>query len=164
MAGNSKKKKQAQPNTGESTAKGLFDFVNAITADQSMKFFEELSDMEKKAYKNSRYMIHRFLSMNMNYAPVVNIAQKYTSMPERAHYLFLTNILPKGKQYNKYIKGSKDDRYESWLVDLIAKHYDVSQVEAISYLEIYYKDDKPALRSLCEKYGVDPKVIKKVKL
>lgn len=158
------RKKTQQAEGTVDKAKGLFDFVNGVTADQSMKFFDELSEVERKTYKNSRYMIHRFLSMNMNYSPVVNIIQKYTSMPERAHYLFLTNILPKGKQYNKYIKGDKDDRYESWLVELVAKHYHVSRNEAITYLEIYYSSSKESLREICKLYGIDQKLLKAAKL
>ena len=144
--------------------KELFDFLSAITSDQSMQFFDRLNDADKKKYKYSRYMLHRFLSMNVNYAPVVNELQKYPSIPDRAHYQFLTNILPRGKQYNKYIKGSKDEKYEKWLVELVAKHYQVSKVEAITYLEIYYTQNKDGLRQLCEKYGIDKKELKKVKL
>ena len=144
--------------------KELFDFLAAVTADQSMQFFDGLTDTDKKKYKYSRYMLHRFLSMNVNYAPVVNELQKYPSIPDRAHYQFLTNILPRGKQYNKYIKGSKDEKYEKWLVELVAKHYQVSKVEAITYLEIYYTQNKDGLRQLCEKYGIDKKELKKVKL
>lgn len=142
----------------------LFDFLDAITANQSMKFFDELNDADKKKYKYSRYMIHRFLSMNVNYAPIVNELQKYTTIPDRAHYQFLTSILPRGKQYNKYIKGSRDEKYETWLVELVAKHYQVSKVEAITYLEIYYVQNKDGLRELCEKYGIDKKQLKQVKL
>jgi hypothetical protein len=144
--------------------KELFDFLNAITADQSMQFFDGLNDADKKKYKYSRYMLHRFLSMNVNYAPVVNVLQKYPNIPDRAHYQFLTNILPRGKQYNKYIKGSHDEKYETWLVELVAKHYQVSKVEAITYLEIYYTQNKNGLRELCEKYGIDKKQLKQVKL
>jgi hypothetical protein len=76
----------------------------------------------------------------------------------------LTNLLPRGKQYNKYIKGSRDEKYEKWLVDLVSTHYNVSKVEAIEYIEIYYKQDKTALKILCEMYAVDKKDIKKAKL
>ena len=150
----------------EETNKGkeLFDFLSGITTDQSMDFFDNLNDAEKKKYKNSRYMIHRFLSMNVNYSQVVNALQKYTSVPDRAHYLFLTSMLPKGKQYNKYIKGEKDEKYESWLIDIVAKHYNVSKVEAIQYLEIYYTHNKDALIMLCKSYGIDSKTLKKAKL
>jgi hypothetical protein len=144
--------------------KELFDFLTAVTTDQSIQFFDGLNDTDKKKYKYSRYMLHRFLSMNVNYAPIVNELQKYPNIPDRAHYQFLTNILPRGKQYNKYVKGSKDEKYEKWLVELVAKHYQVSKVEAITYLEIYYTQDKDGLRQLCEKYGVDKKELKKVKL
>lgn len=150
----------------EETNKGkeLFDFLNGITTDQSTEFFDNLNDVEKKKYKNSRYMLHRFLSMNVNYSQVVNAVQKYSAIPDRAHYLFLTNMLPKGKQYNKYIKGEKDERYETWLVELVAKHFNVSKVEAIQYLEIYYTQNKDALIMLCKNYGIDSKTLKKAKL
>jgi len=142
----------------------LFSFLNAIYTDQSTEFFDTLSDSDRKKYHNSRYMLHRFLSMNPHYAPIVNELQKYTAIPDRAHYLFLVSLLPKGKQYHKYIKGAKDDKYEPWLVALVVTHYLVSKVEAIKYLDIYYEQDKAALRELCALYGVDKKQLKQAKL
>ncbi len=142
----------------------LFEFLAGITTDQSIGYFDNLTEAEKKKYKTSRYMIHRFLSMNSNYLPVVDELQTHTGIPDRCHYLFLTNILPRGRQFNKYIKGDKEEKYEKWLVDLVAKHFQVSTVEAIQYIEIYYLIDKSGLRKLCEKYGIDSKTLKKVKL
>lgn len=144
--------------------KELFDFLTGITTDQSIEFFDSLNDAEKKKYKNSRYLLHRFLSMNVNYSQVVNAIQKYSAIPDRAHYLFMTNMLPKGKQYNKYIKGDRDEKYEPWLVELVAKHFNVSKVEAIQYLEIYYTQNKDTLTMLCKNYGIDSKTLKKAKL
>lgn len=154
------------PKKTEPTSKGkeLFDFLDGITTNQSPEFFDELTDAEKKTYKYSKYMIHRFLSMNVNYAPIVNVLQQYTNVPERQHYLFLTSMLPKGKQYNKYVKGSKDEKYQPWLVTLITKHFHVSTKEAIEYLELYYLHDKMALRKLCEQYGIEQKLLKVAKL
>jgi hypothetical protein len=142
-------------------AKTLFDHINEIYQSQKKNYFSTLDDGEKRTY--STYMVNRFLSMNIHQLPLVNEIQKYT-LPNEAHYLFFSTMIPRGKQYNKYVKSKSETKYEEWLVELVAKHYSVSQVEATSYLEIYYRDDKPALRSLCEKYGVDPKVIKKAKL
>lgn len=150
--------------TEKKNSKSLFDFVNAIQSDQRIEFFDNLTEEELKLYKHSRYMINRFISMNPNYAPVVNAIQKYTGMTDRAHYLFLTKMLPKKKQYNKYIKGSKDDAYADWMIDVIVKKYNVSKKEAIEYLEIYHVQNKSELRSIFEAYGVDPKLIKKAKL
>lgn len=158
------KKKVVSTEPKENKGKELFDFVNMIQQDGKLSSYDNLTEVEKKKYKTSRYMIHRFLSMNPAYAPVVNAVQKYTQMPERAHYQFLTGIIPKSRQFNRYIKGSKDDRYETWLVELVASHYNISKVEATTYLDIYYEHDKTALREICTMYGVDPKTLKKVKL
>ncbi len=142
-------------------AKTLFDHINEIYQSQKKNYFSTLDDGEKRTY--SAYMVNRFLSMNIHQLPLVNEIQKYT-LPNEVHYLFLSTTIPRGKQYNKYVKAAKETKYEEWLVTLVAKHYCVSEVEATSYLEIYYRDDKPALRSLCEKYAIDQKVIKKAKL
>ncbi len=155
-----KKKTQTDAPKG----KELFDFINMIYQDQRMQSFDEMTDAEKKKYKNSKYMIHRFLSMNPSYAPIVNALQKYTSIPERVHYMFLTSMLPKGRQFNKYIKGQKEDTYESWLVELVSKYFNVSTVEATTYLDIYYEHNRGALRILCELHGIDSKQLKKAKL
>lgn len=146
------------------SGKNMFDMIDAIYTNQSPDFFDTLTDSEKKLYKNSRYMIHRFISMNPLYAPVVNAIQQYTTIPDKTHYLFLTNMLPKGKQYSKYIKGNKDTKYEPWLIDIVAKHYQISKNEAVQYIEIYYKDNKQALSELCAMYAIDKKELKKAKL
>jgi hypothetical protein len=150
--------------TSGNQGKELFDFIAGITENQTTEFFDSLTESERKKYKASRYMIHRFLSMNSNYLPVVDELQTHTGIPDRCHYLFLTNILPRGRQFNKYIKGDKEGKYETWLVDLVAKHFQVSTVEATQYIEIYYLHDKSGLRELCEKYGVDKKQLKQAKL
>ena len=141
--------------------KTLFDHINEIYQSQKKNYFSTLDDGEKRTY--SAYMVNKFLSMNIHQLPLVNEIQKYT-IPNEAHYLFYATTIPRGKQYNKYVKAAKETKYEDWLIALVTRHYCVSEDEAKSYLDIYYKDDKPALRLLCEKYGIDPKIIKKAKL
>ena len=142
-------------------AKTLFDHINEIYQSQKKNYFSTLDDGEKRTY--SAYMVNRFLSMNIHQLPLVNEVQKY-NLPSDIHYLFYATTVPRGKQYNKYVKSKNETKYESWLITLVAKHYNVSELEAEPYLEIYYRDDKEGLRNMCEKYGVDPKVIKKAKL
>jgi hypothetical protein len=158
------RKKKPAEESGVAKGKGLFDLIGGITADQSTDFFDNLTEDEQKTYKNSRYMMHRFLSMNPAYAPVVNEVQRYPNIPDRAHYLTLTNVLPKGKQFHKYIKSKKEETYEPWLVDLLTKYFNVSKKEALDYLDIYYEHNRPALRLLCEMHGIDSKTLKKIKL
>lgn len=156
-----KKKSVTQEKT-----KGLFDFIRMVQEDQRTDAFDELTVHEQKVYKNSKFMIHRFISMNPAYAPIVNVLQKYTAIPERAHYLFLASMLPRGKQYNKYIKTTtaRGEDYEEWLIALVAKHYQTSKDDAITYLNIYYTSNPAALRTLCENYGIDKKQLKQAKL
>lgn len=156
-----KKKQSTEDKSGQ---KGLFDLIKGITENQSMQFYDGLTDAEKKTYRTSRYMIHRFLSMNPAWSPVVNALQQYTQIPDRTHYQFLTEMLPKGKQFNKYIKSKKEESYEPWLVDLLTKYFQVSKKEALDYLDIYYEHNRPALRLLCEMHGIDSKTLKKIKL
>lgn len=142
-------------------AKTLFDHINEIYQSQKKNYFAGLDDGEKRTYSN--YMVNRFLSMNIHQLPLVNEIQKY-NIPSEIHYLFFSTTVPRGKQYNKYVKSKKENKYEGWLVELMAKHYMVSQAEATEYLDIYYAKDKDSLRELCEKYGIDKKQLKKVKL
>lgn len=141
--------------------KGLFDHVDAIYTNQKIDYFDTLTDTDKKSYSN--YMVNRFLSMNPHQLPIINEIQKY-NLDSKTHYLFCSQLVPRGKQFNKYIKKTKDMKYEEWLVDIVIKHFNVSTSEAEEYLEIYYKQNKSALRMLCEMYGVDSKRIKKAKL
>ena len=142
-------------------AKTLFEHINAIYQEQRKDYFSKLDDGEKRTYSN--YMVNRFLSMNIHQLPLVNEIQKY-NLPPDIHYLFFATTIPRGKQYNKYVKAAKETKYEEWLVILVAEHYCVSQDEAIGYLDIYYDTNKDALRELCENYGVDKKQLKKAKL
>lgn len=150
-----KKKKVKSEHKG----KELFDFVNGIFADQRMAFFDDLSEEEKKKYHQSRWMIHRFISMNAHYIPIANAVQKYTELPARNHYQFLTRMLPKGRQFNKYIKGSKESKYEQWMVELVANHFNVRKSEAMTYIDLYQQHNIDELVTICRMYGTDMKDI-----
>lgn len=142
-------------------AKTLFEHIDAIYQYQKPDYFSTLNDADIRTYSN--YMVNRFLSMNMHQLPIVNEIQKYNISPE-VHYLFYSNVLPRGKQYNKYVKAKKEHKYEPWVIELVAKYYEVSQDEAMTYIELYQMHDKEGLKELCRKYGVDDKTIKKAKL
>lgn len=142
-------------------AKGLFDHINAIYENQKIDYFENITDADKKSYSN--YMVNRFLSMNPHQLPIVNELQKY-NLTSDVHYKFYSQALPRKRQFNKYIKKTKEVKYEDWLIDIIVKHYHVSIAEAETYLEIYYIQNKLALRQLCEMYGITDKELKKAKL
>jgi hypothetical protein len=146
-------------------SKTLFDHINQIYVKQDIGYFDNLEEEDRKTY--SIYMINRFISMNMDYLPVVNEIQQYwCQIGPRESYLYYSQCLPSKKQFNKYIKGSQEDSFEKWVVEIVAKHFDVSKADAIDYLLIYYssREGKEQLRSLLEGYGIDSKRLRKAKV
>jgi len=146
-------------------SKTLFDHIKAITQFQDPKYWDTLDDDSKKTFSN--YMIHRFLSMNPDWIEVLSEIQPYTqSLEPKQLYLALIGILPKGRYYLKYVKGKKTDKYESWLVDLLKQDFNCSIKESEDYCEILYstKEGRENIKYICEKYGVEPKLITKLKL
>lgn len=140
--------------------KGLFDHLNAVYTDQSVEYWEKLTDKECKTY--STFLINRFISMNWDYVEIVNIFQQFAGIVEgRDSYLFYSNLLPRGRQYHKYIKPRPKN--DSWAVETVAKHFEVSQDEAYSYVQIYKQtaEGKERLKNLLALYGTDQKTINK---
>ena len=146
-------------------AKSLFDHVKAVTNEQNPKYWDTLDEADRKSWSN--YMMLRFLSMKYEWVETIATIQPYLQeVPPKAMYLALIDILPKGRHFMKYMKPKGADKYESWLVELVAKHYEVSKLEAEDYLKILYatRTGKERIIELCEDYGTDPKVIKKLKI
>ena len=98
--------------------KGLFDHVKQITDFQNPNFWDEISEEDKKTWSN--FMINRFLSMKMDWIEIVNETQKYQLEPKEL-YKFYIDILPKKRQWLKYIKGDKKMKYPNWVYEILAK-------------------------------------------
>jgi len=143
--------------------KSLFDHIKQITAVQSPNYWEEISEEDKKTWSN--YMTHRFLSMKMEWVELVNELQKYNLKPKELYKLY-TNILPKGNQWLKYTKGKNDMAQPNWLIEIVAKHMDVSKKEAYDAIEMYYLTEGGMLElgEICQKWGVEPKKIEELGL
>ena len=146
-------------------AKKLFDHLNALTAEQDPDYFKKLTEEDIKSWSN--FMINRFLSMKPEWVELIASLQPLTQTlePEQMYKLYI-NILPKGKQYLKYTKGKADEKYESFLIDLIIKEYQCSERHAIEYIEILYstREGRENIKYICEKYAIPKKEITKLKL
>ena len=146
-------------------AKSLFDHIKAVTQFQDPKYWDKLEESDKKTWSN--YMIHRFLSMNPDWIEVLSEIQPYTQVLEpKQLYLSLIGIIPKGRYFLKYTKGKKENKYESFLVELIREDFQCSTKEAEDYCEILYstREGRENIKYICEKYGIDKKQITKLKL
>ena len=143
--------------------KSLFDHITHITQKQTKNYWDDITDADRKTWSN--YMIHRFLSMKMEYVEIVNEFQRYNLKPKELYKLY-TNVLPKKKEWLRYIIGNKVMKHPTWVVEIVTKYHEVSTKEANDYLEIYYSSEqgKAELKSILQKFGTEPKEIKKLNL
>jgi len=138
-------------------AKTIFQHLSGIK--EKKESWTSLSDMDKKSF--SPFIINRWLSMNLDLLPIVNILQKYTIgfLSARDVYKVYLDFLPKKKTFDKYIKGSKSSKYNKEVLEYLSKWYGVSQREVTEYLEILPKGD---VMNILMKYGLTEKESKKL--
>ena len=135
----------------------IFNWINEILV--SKKHWNEFTEDEQKKF--SPFIINRWLSMDKDFLEIVNFFQKYSigTLEPREVYKWYCDMLPKGKRFNKYIKGKKDKKYDSWLIDLLTEYFGESKNHVKEYLELISKEE---LVSILQKYGTDPKQIKNI--
>lgn len=145
--------------------KTLFDHINAITQMQDKKYFDKLSDGDKKTWSN--FMINRFLSMNPDWTEIIAQLDPITTgaqlKPELVYKMYI-NIIPKSRTFLRYIKGRKETKYSKELIDILRKYFECSRKEAIEYLNIFYMSDdkKEELKNIILMYGKEDKEVKKL--
>ena len=135
----------------------IFDWINQILV--TKKPWNSFTEDEQKKF--SPFIINRFLSMDKEFIEIVNVFQKYAigTLEPREVYKWYCDILPKGKRFNKYIKGKSYKKYDKELIDIISKHFECSKLQTKEYLELINKDE---LKEILEKYGLDKKKIKRL--
>ena len=143
--------------------KSLFDHVNQVTAVQNPNYWDEISDEDKKTWSN--YMVNRFLSMKSDWIDLVNEVQKYPLEPKELYKVY-TSILPKKKQWLRYIKGDKKMKHPKWVYEIVAKHLQCSMREANDAVEMFEisTGGQSELADILFKYGVEDKEVRKLGL
>jgi hypothetical protein len=140
----------------------IFDHISHLT-DKKVKW-DNLSDADKKSF--SPFIVNRWLSMNEDFVELINLFQRYTigQLSPSETYKLYSDLLPKNKQYLKYVKGKKQNKYNENLVELIAFHYSVSKANAIDYIDVLIETDIESLQNIIKKYGkTDAEVTKLLK-
>ena len=122
------------------------------------KPWKEFSEAHHKTF--SPFIINRFLSMDKELIEIVNMFQPYAigMLEPKDVYEFYRNLLPRGKRFNKYIKGKKSKKYDPELVNLLCGYFEESKSHVIDYLELINKDQ---LKAILQLYGIEPRKIKK---
>ena len=135
----------------------IFNWINEILV--SKKHWNEFTEDEQKKF--SPFIINRWLSMDKDFLEIVNYFQKYSigTLEPREVYKWYCDMLPRGKRFNKYIKGKKDKKYNTELLDIMVRHFECSKSQVKDYLDLIAKDE---LMEILEKYGMNEKTIKRL--
>ena len=135
----------------------IFNWINEILV--SKKHWNEFTEDEQKKF--SPFIINRWLSMDKEFIEIVNYFQKYSigTLEPREVYKWYCDMLPRGKRFNKYIKGKKDKKYNTELIDIMVTHFECSKSQVKDYLDLIAKDE---LIEILEKYGMNEKTIKRL--
>ena len=99
--------------------------------------------------------------MDKDFIEIVNIFQKYAigTLEPREVYKWYCDVLPKGKRFNKYIKGKRDKKYDKELINILLNHFECNKLQVREYIELI---DREELKSILEMYGLDKKTIKRL--
>ena len=135
----------------------IIDWMNQLLVHK--KRWNDYSEDEQKKF--SPFIINRWLSMDKEFLEIVNFFQKYSIglLEPREVYKWYCDMLPRGKRFNKYIKGKKDRKYNAELIDIIVMHFECSKLQAQDYLGLIHKDE---LVEILQKYGMNEKTIKRL--
>lgn len=132
--------------------KSIFDWLKCInTSKPSVESFKD-SDWE---VWNS-YMVHRFLSQNIDFLPIVNEVQSYPPQSKKEIYSIYKEYIPKNNKWSKYIKSSNKEPNKD-LVNHLKDYFKVSNREVKDYLKIL---DTTEIHRILTDRGLDKKEIK----
>ena len=81
----------------------IIDWMNQLLVHK--KHWNDFTEDEQRKF--NPFIINRWLSMDSEFLEVVNIFQKYAigTLEPREVYKWYCDVLPRGKRFNKYIKG-----------------------------------------------------------
>ena len=135
----------------------IFNWINEILV--SKKHWNDFTEDEQKKF--SPFIINRWLSMDKDFIEIVNYFQKYSigTLEPREVYKWYCDMLPRGKRFNKYIKGKKDKKYNTELIDIMVMHFECSKSQVKDYLDLIAKNE---LIEILGKYGMNEKTIKRL--
>lgn len=140
--------------------KNIWGWLNEITL-----YKTSVHEISEESWNNfNSYMIHRYLSMDINYIDIVNYVQKINPQSKKQIYTIYREMIPKKKTYLKYVKNENKRNYKE-LAEYVAEYLECSLGEADEYISIL---QTTGVRSILWSMGVEEeeaeKLIKKAEL
>jgi hypothetical protein len=133
--------------------------------DEIMLHKHDPKDFSQSSWdKWNSYMIHRYVSMHIDYIDIVNYVQKINPQNKQQIYSIYREMIPKKKLWLKYVKNENKRNYQE-LAEYIAEYLSCSLGEADYYIDLLQNN---GVRDILYRMGVNEdeadKLIKKAKL
>jgi hypothetical protein len=132
----------------------FFDILNYVTFEK--KSWNSLTQEEIDSI--NPYLLNRYLSMSPDYLELVNYTQTIPHTEKEKYYKVYSNLIPKRKQWIKYIKSSNKNESKE-LLEYLSKYFECSMREVKDYLKIL---DKKQIQEILGQLGLEDKDIKKL--
>ena len=139
--------------------KNIFGFLEEITVKKSPPENFSQSSWDKW----NSYMIHKWISQNVEYIDIANYVQTMPPQNKEQIYSIYRELIPKKKQWNKYVKNQNKNTYQD-LSPYIVKYFECSVGEANDYIDILGKDVMEILIGMGVEEKEAKKIIKKAKI
>ena len=132
----------------------IFNWIDQILVKKSD--WNSFSESDQKTFNT--FIINRWLSMDKDFIEIINYFQKYAigTLESREVYKWYCDMLPKGKRFNKYIKGKKSKKYDKELINILVNYFECSKLHIEEYMSLLDKSDIKEIKKL---YGKKQNII-----
>ena len=134
--------------------KDIWGWLNEITLYKTP--VDQITDDSWDCWNS--YVVHRFISMNLNFVELANYIQIIPYEKKKETYQIYREIIPNQKIYLKYIK-SKQPKKNQELVKKISNYFSCSSTESETYMDLL---GKKGVREILVRIGTDDKESKKL--
>ena len=134
--------------------KDIWGWLNEITLYKTPA--DQITDDSWDCWNS--YVVHRFISMNLNFVELANYIQIIPYEKKKETYKIYREFIPNQKIYLKYIK-SKQPKKNQELVKKISNYFSCSSTESETYMDLL---GKKGVREILVKIGIDDKESKKL--
>jgi hypothetical protein len=132
----------------------IFDWLREINSIKSSPDKFTTQDWDKW----NSYLIHRFLSQNIDFIEIVNEVQILPPTSKKQIYTIYKEFIPKNNKWSKYIKSTSKEPNKDLVLNL-KEYFKVSTREVKDYLKILNKKE---IQNILNKQGLEEKEIKQL--
>lgn len=112
----------------------IFSYLQDVTHGKRGNIHLE-RDLELKKF--SSFMILRYLSLDINYCPLVAILNQYQGVLSKEEmYKILLFLIPRARKFLQYPKINKDNGVDEESLKLIKNYFQISMEETITFVKL----------------------------